>query len=486
LNLGWVSRLDSDFEAEMIRSFAVLLILLSLASGGLRCLADERPPNFVLIFIDDMGYGDVGCYGGKRGPTPNIDRMAKQGIRFTDFHCAAAVCSSSRASLLAGCYCQRVSVFGALSDRDRIGIHPSEVLISELLKDRGYATAIFGKWHLGHLPDFLPLRNGFDEYFGLPYSNDMAPIDEQKKKRYPDLPLIEQDKTIEYNPNQNLLTTQYTKRAVSFIERNREKPFFLYLPHTMVHVPLGVSERFRGKSGVDLYGDVLMEVDWSVGQVLAALKRCGIDDETLVLFTSDNGPWLQYGDHAGTSGNLREGKATTWEGGQRVPCIARWPGKIPAGQTCNEFATTMDVLPTLAKLAGAAVPTDRIIDGHDIWQLLTGKPEAKSPYRAFYHYWNNNLEAVRSGPWKLVFPHPYPKLDGPAGSGGTSKPYARGFTELALFNLSDDVGETRNVLNDHPQVVKQLQEYAEMARDDLGDSLTKRPGKNVRPHGVAK
>jgi arylsulfatase A-like enzyme len=470
----------------MIRLFAVASVFFALASNALRGSAEDRPPNFVLIFIDDMGYGDLGCYGGKRGPTPSIDRMAKEGIRFTDFHCAAAICSSSRASLLTGCYCQRVSILGAYSDRERIGIHPDEILIPELLKSRGYATALFGKWHLGHLPEFLPLRNGFDEYFGLPYSNDMAPIDERRKKRYPDLPLIEGGKIIEHNPNQNLLTTQYTERAVNFIERNREKPFFLYLPHTMVHVPLGVSDKFRGKSGVDLYGDVLMEVDWSVGEILAAIRKNGVEDNTLVLFTSDNGPWLPYGDHAGTSGPLREGKATTWEGGQRVPCIARWPGKIPAGQTCGEFATTLDVLPTFAKLAGTPVPADRIIDGHDIWPLLAGKPGAKSPYEVFYHYWGRDLEAVRSGPWKLVFPHHYRKLARPAVKGRTPAPEVQSSTELALFNLSDDVGETRNVLKDHPEVVKRLQAFAEQARDDLGDGLTKRKGKNVRPHGEAK
>ena len=456
--------------------------ILALQSPSLHA-APHRAPNFVLIFMDDMGYGDLGCYGGKRAPTPRIDRMAAEGIRFTDFHCSAAVCSSSRASILTGCYCQRVSVLGAWGPGGRVGIHPDEALIPEVLKPRGYATAIFGKWHLGHLPEFLPPRHGFDEYFGLPYSNDMGPIDETRK-RLPPIPLIEGEKTIAENPDQNQLTTQYTERAVKFIEQHKDQPFFLYLPHTMVHVPLGVSEKFRGKSGVDTYGDVLMEVDWSVGEVLDALKRNGVEDNTLVFFTSDNGPWLPYGNHSGTAGPLREGKGTTWEGGQRVPGIARWPGKIPSGKVCDEFASTLDILPTFAKLAGAEAMSDRTIDGHDIWPLLAGEPNAKSPYAVFYYYWLQNLEAVRSGPWKLVFPHKYRKFTG-AGNDGGRAPDGQGLAELALYNLTDDIGETKDVAAEHPDIVEKLESLAEKARDDLGDGLTKRKGQNVRPHGRA-
>lgn len=466
-------------RARIVALSAIVGFVLTVSA-----IAADRPPNFVVIFIDDMGYSDVGCYGGTRGPTPNIDRMAAEGMRFADFHCAAAVCSSSRASLLTGCYCQRVSVLGAWGPRQRLGIHPEERLISEVLKGRGYATACIGKWHLGHLPQFLPTKNGFDEYFGLPYSNDMAPIN-QARSDYPPLPLIDGEKTIEENPDQNQLTTRYTERAVQFIDKHKDDPFLLYFPQTMVHVPLGVSEKFRGKSGVDMYGDVLMEVDWSVGEVLGALKRNGIDEQTLVFFTSDNGPWLPYGNHAGSAAPLREGKGTTWEGGQRVPGIARWPGKIPAGKVCDELVTTMDLLPTLAKLAGADVPGDRKIDGHDIWQLLSGAAGAKSPYEVFYYYWLQNLEAVRSGPWKLVFPHSYRRFTG-GGKDGGREPDGQGHTELALYDLSTDVEEKKDVADDHPDIVERLKHYAEEARDDLGDALTKRKGRNIRPHAIAE
>jgi arylsulfatase A-like enzyme len=302
------------------------------------------------------------------------------------------------------------------------------------------------------------------------------------KPDYPELPLLDGTKTIELNPDQTKLTTLYTEHAVKFIEDNKGRPFFLYVPHSMPHVPLAVSEKFKGKSPRGLYGDVVMELDWSVGQILDALKRNGLDEQTLVAFTSDNGPWLVYGNHGGSAGPLREGKATAFEGGVREPFIARWPGHIPAGRECNEPAMTIDLLPTFAKLAGATLATDRIIDGKDIWPLLAGEAGAKSPHDALYFYWGTELHAVRSGKWKLHFPHPYRTVPHP-GADGVSTKAKKAEIGLSLFDLEADVGESKNVAAEHPDVVKQLEAFGEQAREDLGDSLTNRIGKNVRPPG---
>lgn len=460
--------------------FPLALLLCVIASP--LALGAERPPNFVVIYCDDLGFADIDTFGSHEWETPNLNQMAKEGMRLTDFHSAAAVCSASRAALLTGCYPQRVSILGALGPNSKIGIHESEVLLPEILKKQGYATAIFGKWHLGDAPQFLPTRHGFDQYFGLPYSNDMWPK-HPTNKSFPLLPLIEQDKTIATMPDQTQLTTWYTERAVKFIADNKAGPFFLYVPHSMPHVPLHVSSKFKGKSKQGLYGDVIMEIDWSVGQILAALKEHGLDENTLVLFTSDNGPWLSYGNHAGSAKPLREGKGTTWEGGQREPCIVRWPGKIAAGSVCSELTTTMDVLPTFAKLAGSSAPTDRIIDGRDIWRLLAGEKDAKSPHDRFYYYWNYGLDGVRAGKWKLVFPHTFNSLTGPAGQDGQPGGYTQAKTDLALFDLEADIGETKNVAADHPEIVAQLQTLAAEAREDLGDAHQKQPGKNRRPAG---
>src|SRR4051794_13298532 len=390
--------------------------MLALANAATTAEEPGRPPNIVLIFADDLGYADVGCFGARGYSTPNIDRLAAEGIRFTDFYVAQAVCSASRTALLTGCYPNRLGILGALGPGAQIGINAEERTIAEVLKTRGYATAIFGKWHLGHHPRFLPTRHGFDEYFGLPYSNDMWPF-HPTNRSFPDLPLIEGEEVIRTNPDQHNLTTWYTERAVKFIEANHDRPFFLYVPHSMPHVPLFVSDKYAGKAERGLFGDVVAEVDWSVGRVLSALEEQKIDDRTLVIFPSDNGPWLSYGDHAGSAGPLRGGKGTSFEGGVREPFVARWPGKIPAGSVCHEPAMTIDLLPTFAHLAGAEPTADRIIDGKDIGPLLLGQPGAHSPHEALYFYWGRDLQAVRSGRWKLHLPHAYQGLEAP-GSGG--------------------------------------------------------------------
>jgi arylsulfatase len=412
--------------------------------------------------------------------------MAQEGIRFTRFYVAQAVCSASRAALLTGCYPNRIGISGALGPHSKVGLSSQETTLAELAKQRGYATAIFGKWHLGHQPQFLPTHHGFDFYFGLPYSNDMWPKHpEAKPGTYPPLPLIEGDKVVQTMPDQTQLTTWYTERAVKFIEQNKARPFFLYVAHSMPHVPLHVSRKFKGKSEQGLYGDVITEIDWSVGEILAALKRHGLDKRTLVMFSSDNGPWLSYGNHAGSAGPLREGKGTCWEGGLRVPFLARWPGKVPAGAVCREPAMTIDLFPTIAGLIGADLPSHKI-DGLDIWPLLSGVPLAQCPHEAyFFYYENNQLEAVMSRCWKLVLPHTYRTLEGqPPGRDGIPTKYIqRTIKRPELYDLDTDIGEQRELAAAHQDQVRRLEALADLARDDLGDSLTKRVGKGAREPG---
>lgn len=454
--------------------------------------ADADHPNIVLVFADDLGYGDLGSYGARGYQTPNLDRLAKEGVRFTDFYVAQGICSASRAALMTGCYPNRIGILGALGPNDRHGIHDDEQTMAEMLKLRGYATAIFGKWHLGRPERFLPTRHGFDEYFGLPYSNDMWPGHPESPNAWPSLPLIEGERPIIFNPDQTQLTTSYAEHAVRFIERHRDGPFFVYLAHSMPHVPLFVSEKFAGQTERGLFGDVIEEVDWSVGQILQTLDRLTLDEKTLIIFTSDNGPWLSYGDHAGSAGPLREGKGTTFDGGVREPCLMRWPGKIPAGRVCREPAMTIDLFPTLARLAGEPTSGERsekraaaarMIDGRDIWPLISGDAGAKSPHDALYFYWGRELQAVRAGRWKLHLPHSYRSLDGAGGHGGIPGKYVQRQIELALFDLEQDPGETINLAAEQPEMVERLQQFAQRARADLGDSATDRPGKNVRPAG---
>ncbi|MDI6828633.1 MAG: sulfatase-like hydrolase/transferase [Armatimonadota bacterium] len=423
---------------------------------------NERLPNFIIILADDLGYNDLSCYGSELIHTPRLDRMAAEGMRFTDFHTSAPVCTPTRASLMTGCYPLRVGLPAVINYQSKIGINSEETTIAELLKSRGYATACIGKWHLGWQKQFLPTRHGFDYYYGLPFSNDMAYNDSS-------VPLIRNKKIIEQPVVQETLTERYTAEAIRFIKENKDKPFFLYLPHTFPHVPLHVSERFSGKSKRGLYGDVVECIDWSTGEILDTISKLGLDKNTLVVFTSDNGPWLAKRDHGGSAFPLRNGKGSTWEGGMRVPCIMRWPGRIPTGATCGELSTVMDFLPTFARLAGVPVPTDRIIDGKDILPLMTGEKDAVSPYEVFYMYRVERLEAIRCGKWKLALPRQ---------EVGTKENIP-----LSLYNLEEDIGETTDVSAQYPSIVKRLLSYAERAREDLGDSLTGAIGKNRRPPG---
>jgi arylsulfatase A-like enzyme len=459
-----------------------LLVTSRLGAQTAPPAASSPSPNVVLILCDDMGYGDVGCYGSST-PTPNIDGMAREGVRFTDFYVGQAVCTASRAALLTGCYPNRISLLGALGPKTKIGINADELTLAEMFKSRGYATAIFGKWHLGHLPQFLPTRHGFDEYFGIPYSNDMWP--KHPEGSYPPLPLIEGEKVVEYNPDQTKFTTEFTQRAVAFIERNKDHPFFLYLPHPMPHVPLHVSPERAGETGKGLYADVIHEIDWSVGQVLDTLKKNGLDERTMVIFMSDNGPWTPYGDHAGSSGGLREAKGTSFEGGVRVPCVVRWPGQVPAGAECHEIAASIDFLPTLARLIGATLPEGRTIDGKDIGPLLRKPTATSSPHEAFFIYWSRDLQAVRSGRWKLHLPHKYRHVIR-AGSGGKPGPTTQPAIKLSLFDLETDPAEATDVAEKHPDVVARLQKLAESCMEDLGDGRTNRAGKGVRAPGKAE
>ncbi|MCB1065330.1 MAG: sulfatase [Verrucomicrobiae bacterium] len=458
-------------------------ILLSLTQPT---IAEERLPNVVIIFTDDQGYGDVGVFGAEGFETPNLDRMAAEGRKFTRWYAAQPVCSASRTGLLTGCYPNRIGIHGALGPGSRNGIGADEMTLAEVFKQKDYATACFGKWHLGDHEKFLPTNHGFDHYFGFPYSNDMWPQHPTAGKNFPPLPIIEDTERLRIadEHDQRMMTTWLTAKAVDFINRNRTEPFFLYLPHSLPHVPLYVSERFAGTTERGLYGDVIAEIDWSVGEIINAIDTNGLAENTLVIFTSDNGPWLSYGTHSGTAGPLREGKGTVWEGGVREPTLMRWTGKIPAGTECDTPAMNIDLLPTLAKLIGASLP-DHPIDGLDVWPLIAGEDGATNPHEGYWYYYKQNeLQAVSQGNWKLILPHQYRTLSGkPGGDGGTPVPYDGAKSGVELYDLGEDYGETNDVAAQHPEVVKSMLDFAEKARAELGDSLTKRQGSGVREPG---
>jgi arylsulfatase len=445
--------------------------------------------NFVVINLDDVGYGDFSYNGAYGYQTPNIDRMASEGMRFTHFLAGQPISGASRAGLLTGCYPNRIGFSGAPGPNSSYGIHPDEMTLGELLQQKEYHTAAYGKWHLGDARSFLPLQNGFDEYYGLPYSNDMWPFHPQQGENFsfPDLPTINGNEVVGYNTDQSQFTTDYTTRAVNFIRKNKANPFLIYLAHTMAHVPLAVSDKFKGKSEQGLYGDVMMEIDWSVGEVLKTLRELGLEENTLVILTSDNGPWTNYGNHAGSAAGLREAKATTFDGGNRIPCLMYWKGTIHPGATCNRLASNIDIFPTLAELSHSPLP-QRKIDGVSLVPLLRSI-EGANPRESFVYYFNrNDLEAVTDGSYKLVFPHRYvtygayvPGNDGQPGRLDNVFVY-----KAELYDLRRDPGERYDVISQYPEVAARLMRVAAQMREELGDDLTRVKGKERREPGLTK
>ena len=429
-------------------------------------------PNIILINCDDLGYGDLACYGSKVNKTPTLDRMAAEGVRFTDYHVMSPVCSASRAAMLTGCYPQRVGIDGVLDPSDPVGLHPDEITVADVLKEQGYRTKIVGKWHCGDQPEFLPTNHGFDEYYGLPYSNDMGiqGNPENYHKRVP-LPLMRDAEVIQEQPDQRGLTERYTEECVRFIRDHKDGPFFLYLAHMYVHVPLFVPRRFLRQAENGGYGGAVECIDWVAEVLFFKLERLGLDENTMVIFTSDNGSRARG--EGGSNAPLRGTKFTTWEGGQRVPCIIRWPGKVPAGVVCDELVTSMDFLPTFARLAGTTAPQDRTIDGKDISPLVFGDDNAASPHEHLYYYRLRNLEAVRKGKWKLHI------------SKGKAFGTAEEFTP-ELYDLGADIGEENNVIEQYPEIVSELMAEAEKARQDLGDAITENEGTGKRPAGLVE
>ena len=483
--------------------YLIVVIFLIIATVSLLSyktvsspLSEAKPatPNVVIIFMDDMGYGDPECYGGGPYHTPNMNALAASGMRFTNFYAAQAVCSASRSALLTGCYPTRIGISGALDNNSKIALNPEEETIAEILKPAGYRSAIVGKWHLGSKQPYLPLQQGFDEFFGLPYSNDMWPVyydgtpwkdTSNFRAKYPPLPLYEGNnvvKIISTLDDQAQLTTLYTQRAVQFITENKNHPFFLYLAHSMVHVPIAASEKYKGKSGAGLFGDVMEEVDWSVGEVMKALKKNGLSDNTIVIFSSDNGPWLTFGNNAGNTGGLREGKGTAWDGGLKVPCIMSWPGTIKPASICYNLTTTMDLLPTIAGICNVKQPAKKI-DGVDLIDLLRGKANANPRDEFVYYYDRNSLKGIRKGNWKLVFSCVSQTYNKPGAIANDRFPgkYSTDSVRLALYNLSIDPGEDRDVKELFPDIVQQLSAIADTYRKTIGDGLTNQTGSEVRP-----
>jgi arylsulfatase A len=467
------------------------LASLTAAEGD----ADRSRPNVVIVYCDDMGYGDIGPYGAKKIRTPHLDKLAASGRKFTNFHVAQPVCSASRTALLTGCYPNRLGLHGALGPNARHGIAASEETLAELVKRAGYQTAAVGKWHLGHLPPFLPTRHGFDRYLGLPYSNDMWPFHpEAKAGTYPPLPLLKGEKVI--NPqvtaaDQAKLTGQYTDFALEFLQDAAKKkaPFLLYLAHSMPHVPLFAGEKFLGKSAAGLYGDVIEEIDDSVGRIVAELTRTGTLENTWIIFSSDNGPWLSYGEHAGSSGPWREGKGTCFEGGLRVPCIMSWPGVIAPHTVSDANFMTIDILPTLAGRLKME-HNGPSIDGKDVWNWIMGKEAARNPHEGYaYYFENNQLQAVSSadGRYKLQLPHAYRTLAGkPGGKDGKPALYQnRKIEKPELYDLIEDPSEIKDIADRQAQEFKALLDFAQKCRADMGDTLTQTRGTGQREQGRA-
>jgi len=445
----------------------IFLLLAAVLSAAV----SARQPNVVVIFIDDMGYGDIGPFGATKQRTPHLDRMAKEGMKLTSFY-ATPVCSVSRAQMMTGCYGARVSVPGVYFPGQSVGLNPAEVTVAERLKEKGYATQMVGKWHLGDQPEFLPTRQGFDHYLGIPYSNDM--LKKGAETKVPVVPLLRDEKIAELmdGEGQRRMVELYTKEAVDFIGRNKDKPFYLYFAHNAVHTPIYPGAAFAGKSQNGRFGDWVEEVDWSVGQVLDALRSQGLDKDTLVVFTSDNGPWLTKGNDGGSAGPLRGGKGSTWEGGVRVPTLAWWPGRVPAGSVNDAVAATIDLLPTFVSLAGGTVPATPVIDGRDITSILLGQSK-ESAREAHYYFAGYNLQAVRQGRWKLAIA-PQPE--------GMGKQEAKTPTGMRLYDLDAEIGEQTDVAAQHPEVVAKLKALADKMSAEIGGKTptARRPAGEVK------
>lgn len=470
---------------KFLLTLCLLILLTSLH-------AQTSKPNLVIIYMDDLGYGDIEPFGMTGVSTPNFNKLAASGLRLTNFNTAQAVCTASRAALLTGCYPNRIGMTGALLPESKIALNPMEQTLAAVLKSNGYTTAIFGKWHLGNRYPHFPLQYGFDTFYGLPYSHDMWPVDYQgnlitdstnRRSKWPPLPIIENDKQvgeISSLSQQAQWTTSLTERAVSYIKSHKAKPFFLYLAHPLPHVPLAVSDRFRGKSNLGIFGDVMMELDWSLGEIMNCLDQQGLSDNTILIVTSDNGPWKHFGDHAGSTGGFREGKGTPFDGGTRVPFLVRWPGKIKAGNVSGELMTNMDILPTLCAITNSSLPKNKI-DGMDFSAFLKGET-LKSPREVFYYYWGNKLMAVRYKHWKLVLPHRSPSYErGTLGMDGVPGTIVQNHdVPLSLFDLAHDPGETYDVGKLYPEIVKEILVHVEKARDDMGDELIGKKGNNLR------
>ncbi len=471
-------------DDKMIRSATAIiaLFLLTFFSGESKA---EKPPNFIIIFADDLGYGDLGCYGSTVNPTPHIDQLANEGVRFTDFYSAAPLCTPARAALLTGSYPVRIGMARTHKGEcvcfpvDETGLHPDEITIAELLKDVNYATALIGKWHLGDQPEFFPTKQGFDQYFGIPYSNDTGKgwFGHRGKRQlyeHPVVPLMRGDSVIEAPVKQNTITKRYTEEAISFIETHSGEPFFLYLSHTMPHYPLSVSPEFENKTGNGLYSNVIAELDWSVGEIVEALEENGLRDNTLLIFTSDNGATGGYGYNT-TNAPLSGHKGSAMEGGNRVPMIASWPGIIPSGVVTSAMGSVMDLLPTFAYYAGTLPPADRVIDGKSLHEVLDRPEDAESPHAWYAYYVTDQLQAIRTKEWKLHLPlvHSYTMWAKDVGP-----------VEAKLYRISEDIAEENDLSDEYPEMVETMQVYAEMARQWVGDR--NRPTPQSRPAGYVE
>jgi arylsulfatase len=448
-------------------------------------VSEQKSPNIIFILTDDLGFEDLSSYGSKLINTPYLDKLAKEGALLNSYYSTQAVCSASRASILTGSYPNRIGFSGALGPNSKKGINPNELLISEMLKINGYKTAIYGKWHLGDNKKFLPTRHGFDDFYGILYSNDMWPFHAEYPDSYPDLMLYEKEEPIKILEDQSNLTKELTLKSVEFINKNKENPFFLYLAHPQPHVPLFASSDFKGKSKNGLYTDVIQEIDYSVGLIMKALKDNNLEDNTIVVFTSDNGPWLSYGEHAGSTGVYREGKGTTWEGGQRVPCIVWYPNEIKPNTVISTPLMGIDWLPTFASVTNSSLSENKI-DGKNIWEVLTNKTK-NSPHEAlFFYYHVNSLHAVRYGDWKMYFPHRYRTLNGRKGR-NDGIPIKYEYVDLEqkeLYDLAKDPSETKNLYQEFPEVANKIEALADIKRSEIGDDLTKIVGIENRPVGI--